>query len=382
MDASKSGKMGVLAVCYYMCTVIIASVIGVIVVLLIHPGNPEVKNINGEEMTTGTTEISALDSILDLIRNMFPKNIVEATMKRAQTTFGVVKKKHVFQNITEPQNMKKIVQLSEGTNILGRYVFTVMICLFLHCVVAIPLLFFFLTRKNPLFVAKGMIQPFATALGTASSGASLPQAIHCAEHNLHVDSRIAGFVMPLGNTINMDGNALYEAVAVIFIAQLNGIALSVPQIITICVTATFASIGLNAVPAGLVSMFVILSAVHLPISDISLLFTVDWLMYVFMSPVQAKINKFIMCKSDVSSTTRHDVLADLCAAEDGLEDVDRPAHLPIVKRVSFVDYHHIPSPTLSPVFNSTKTYSLKSAIITPLRAHVTLQTRLSHLSEE
>uniref|UniRef100_A0A8R1HWJ9 Amino acid transporter n=1 Tax=Caenorhabditis japonica TaxID=281687 RepID=A0A8R1HWJ9_CAEJA len=214
------------------------------------------------------------------------------------------------------------------------------------------------------------------------SGASLPQAIHCAEHNLHVDSRIAGFVMPLGNTINMDGNALYEAVAVIFIAQLNGIALSVPQIITICVTATFASIGLNAVPAGLVSMFVILSAVHLPISDISLLFTVDWLMYVFMSPVQAKINKFIMCKSDVSSTTRHDVLADLCAAEDGLEDVDRPAHLPIVKRVSFVDYHHIPSPTLSPVFNSTKTYSLKSAIITPLRAHVTLQTRLSHLSEE
>uniref|UniRef100_A0A8R1IAW5 Amino acid transporter n=1 Tax=Caenorhabditis japonica TaxID=281687 RepID=A0A8R1IAW5_CAEJA len=78
-----------------------------------------------------------------------------------------------------------------------------------------------------------MIQPFATALGTASSGASLPQAINCAEHNLHVDSRIAGFVMPLGNTINMDGNALYEAVAVIFIAQLNGIALSVPQIITI-----------------------------------------------------------------------------------------------------------------------------------------------------
>lgn len=79
-----------------------------------------------------------------------------------------------------------------------------MCSLFLHCVIAVPTLYFFITKKSPIDVAKGMVQPFVTAIGTASSGASLPQAMSSVEENLHVDARIAGFIMPLGNTINME----------------------------------------------------------------------------------------------------------------------------------------------------------------------------------
>ncbi|EFO92604.1 hypothetical protein CRE_26016 [Caenorhabditis remanei] len=456
MDASKSGKMSLIAVSYYLTTVIIACFIAMIVAFLFHPGNPELKKQN-DTIVRDESHLSALDSLLDLVRNMFPQNIVEATMYRSQTAFVVVRKKIIKNGTTaEPVLLRKTIKLTQGTNILGLivfctgfgiiisklggkvkviveffivldkvvmkfisvlmwfspfgiisliaasildiddvyvmittmllYLFTVMTCLFLHCVVAIPVLYFFITKKNPIHVAKGMIQPFVTAIGTASSGASLPQAISSVEENLHIDSRIAGFIMPLGNTINMDGNALYEAVAVIFIAQIN---ISIYHLHN--VTATFASIGLNAVPAGLVSMFVILSTVNLPVSDISLLFTVDW----FIDRVRTALNvlgdAYCACvvqhfmESDLAREKNEKLLEDLKLEEGTSEDANRPDQLEgkrMVKRVSFVDYHHIPSPSAPQAFNSTKTYSLKSAIIGPLRAHVALQTRLSHLSEE
>ncbi|GMS85777.1 hypothetical protein PENTCL1PPCAC_7952, partial [Pristionchus entomophagus] len=92
--------------------------------------------------------------------------------------------------------------------------------------------FVILTRKNPFPIYRTMMQPAVIAFGTASSGAALPTSIYCLEES-EIDTRIANFVPPLGNTINVDGNALYEAVAVIFIAQLNNIHLSFAQIITI-----------------------------------------------------------------------------------------------------------------------------------------------------
>jgi len=93
----------------------------------------------------------------------------------------------------------------------------------------------------------------------------------------HVDSRVAQFVLPIGATINMDGTALYEAIAALFIAQLHGIALDVGQIITVSLTATLASIGAAGIPtAGMVTMIIVLNAVNLPVEDISLLLAVDW----------------------------------------------------------------------------------------------------------
>ncbi|KAE9546777.1 hypothetical protein FO519_010011 [Halicephalobus sp. NKZ332] len=116
-----------------------------------------------------------------------------------------------------------------------------------------------------------------TALGTSSSAATLPMTFRCLEVNNNVDPTYTKFVLPVGAMINMDGTALYEAVASIFIAQINGIDLSFSQVITVSITATLASIGAASIPsAGLVTMLIVLSAIGLPADDISIIITVDW----------------------------------------------------------------------------------------------------------
>lgn len=111
------------------------------------------------------------------------------------------------------------------------------------------------------------------------SAGTLPVTFRCLEENLGIDKRVTRFVLPVGATINMDGTALYEAVAAIFIAQMNGIDLDGGQIVTVSLTATLASVGAASIPsAGLVTMLLILTAVGLPTQDISLLVAVDWLL--------------------------------------------------------------------------------------------------------
>uniref|UniRef100_A0A8B9JW66 Amino acid transporter n=1 Tax=Astyanax mexicanus TaxID=7994 RepID=A0A8B9JW66_ASTMX len=161
---------------------------------------------------------------------------------------------------------------------MGMYMVTVLSGLAIHAIVFLPLIYFILVRKNPYSFALGMAQALVTALMISSSSATLPVTFRCAEENNRVDKRITRFVLPVGATINMDGTALYEAVAAIFIAQLNGLDLDVGQIVTISITATVASIGAAGVPnAGLVTMVIVLTAVGLPASDVTLIVAVDWL---------------------------------------------------------------------------------------------------------
>jgi Na+/H+-dicarboxylate symporter len=116
---------------------------------------------------------------------------------------------------------------------LGLYFLTVSGGIIFHGFVILPLIFFFLTRKNPMKFIGNMAQAIATAFGTSSSSATLPVTMECLEHNNHVDERISRFVLPIGATINMDGTALYEAVAAIFIAQLRGIPMTITNIIAV-----------------------------------------------------------------------------------------------------------------------------------------------------
>uniref|UniRef100_A0A914YII7 Amino acid transporter n=1 Tax=Panagrolaimus superbus TaxID=310955 RepID=A0A914YII7_9BILA len=133
---------------------------------------------------------------------------------------------------------------------------------------------------------RGLLQAWVTALGTASSSATLPMTFRCLEENLGVDRRVTRFVLPVGATINMDGTALYEAVAAIFIAQMNGVNLSLGQVVTVSLTATLASIGAASVPsAGLVTMLLVLTAVGLPVNDVSLIVAVDWLLDRFRTSI-------------------------------------------------------------------------------------------------
>ena len=160
---------------------------------------------------------------------------------------------------------------------LAKYAITVIIGLIIHGFVTLPLVLWMVGRRNPFAYGANMLTALTTAFSTASSSATLPLTLECAEENNKISKRTASFVLPLGATINMDGTALYEAVAAIFIAQVYGITLGPIQQVIVFITATIAAIGAAGIPeAGLVTMVIVLKAVGLPIEGITLILVIDW----------------------------------------------------------------------------------------------------------
>lgn len=160
---------------------------------------------------------------------------------------------------------------------LGKYAVTVILGLLIHGSITLPLILAFIAKRNPLTYFANMGTALTTAFSTSSSSATLPMSIECTTEKNHISERTTSFVLPLGATINMDGTALYEAVAAVFIAQIYGLEIALPQMIVICLTATLASIGAAGIPeAGLVTMVIVLRAVGLPIEGISLILVIDW----------------------------------------------------------------------------------------------------------
>ncbi|GMR39371.1 hypothetical protein PMAYCL1PPCAC_09566, partial [Pristionchus mayeri] len=325
-------------VIYYACTATIATTIGIFYVTTIKPGvtlsqHPDAKH----GISTG--EIEPIDTFFDVLRNMFPENIFKATFSRVSTKYVRGNRTEFTKSVEEANgtnilgivvfsaffgcvisrkaekaqvvadmfvalfdivmgcydviktvmwfapvgiisliagNMLDVDDMASTFQTLTLYVMTVLLGLFTHVLIVNPLIYYVITRKNPLKVYKTMLEPFLIALGTGSSGASLPSAISCLEEH-GVDKRIAEFIPSFGNTLNIDGNALYEAVAVIFIAQLNNIPLSFVKIILMSVVTSIGSIGQGPVPAGMVSMVVVLNTLGLPDKDVGLIISVDWL---------------------------------------------------------------------------------------------------------
>uniref|UniRef100_A0A3B4FZG3 Amino acid transporter n=1 Tax=Pundamilia nyererei TaxID=303518 RepID=A0A3B4FZG3_9CICH len=251
LDSRASGKMGIRAVVYYTTTTIIAVFIGIVMVLIIHPGKGSKDEFSKQQQIE---QVSAADAFLDLIRYA-PIGIL----------FLIA---------------GKIVEMDDISAMggqLGMYTVTVICGLLIHAIFVLPTLYFVITRKNPFVFIGGLLQALITALGTSSSSATLPITFKCLEENNKVDKRVTRFVLPVGATINMDGTALYEALAAIFIAQVNDYQLNFGQILTISITATAASIGAAGIPqAGLVTMVIVLTSVGLPTDDITLIIAVDW----------------------------------------------------------------------------------------------------------
>jgi len=160
---------------------------------------------------------------------------------------------------------------------VGKYSLTVILGLLFHGLITLPLIALLLGRRNPYVYLFQLSKALTTAFSTGSSAATLPVTMECVEDNGRVDRRSSRFVLPLGATVNMDGTALYEAVAVIFIAQSYGTDLTSVQQFIIFLTASLAAIGAAAIPeAGLVTMVLVLQAVGLPLEGIGLILGIDW----------------------------------------------------------------------------------------------------------
>ncbi|XP_075935360.1 excitatory amino acid transporter 5-like [Anarhichas minor] len=370
MESKACCRIGVLTVTYYLWTTFIAVVVGIVLVLIIKPGV-------GTEMESnrlgGGPVMTSADALLDLIRNMVPSNLIEATFQQYKTDLIPILKVqartvqpnfvYVFPDESDPKGRTVYLELtpppdvtyktspgsSQQMNVLGIVIFsatmglllgrmgergaplisvcqcinecvmkiinaavwyfpfgiiflvagkildmqdpstlgkklgwygiTVLAGLFVHGLILLPFFYFVLTKKNPFTYIRGLLQAMVIALATSSSSATLPITMKCLLENCNVDRQIARFVLPVGATINMDGTALYEAVAAIFIAQVNDYELDFGQLVTISITATAASIGAAGIPqAGLVTMVIVLTSVGLPPDDITLIVAIDWIL--------------------------------------------------------------------------------------------------------
>lgn len=169
-----------------------------------------------------------------------------------------------------------VSQILELLGALGYYCIAVLVGLFIHTVIVYPVLLRIFVRMPLRKFFPGIAPAQLVAFSTSSSGATLPVTIECVEKNLGVSEEVSSFVLPLGATINMDGTALYQAVAAVFIAQTLGIGLDVVAQLTIVLTAVLASIGTAGVPgAGIIMLVIILESVGIPSAGIALILGVD-----------------------------------------------------------------------------------------------------------
>ncbi|PNJ28849.1 SLC1A6 isoform 9 [Pongo abelii] len=302
LDNKATGRMGMRAAVYYMVTTIIAVFIGILMVTIIHPGKGSKEGLHRE----GRIEtIPTADAFMDLIRNMFPPNLVEACFKQFKTQystrvvtrtmvrtengsepgasmpppFSVENGTSFLENVTRALGtLQEVLSFEEtvpvpgsanGINALGLVVFSV----------AFGLVIGGMKHKGRVLrdFFDSLNEAIMRLVGIIICSATLPITFRCLEEGLGVDRRITRFVLPVGATVNMDGTALYEALAAIFIAQVNNYELNLGQITTISITATAASVGAAGIPqAGLVTMVIVLTSVGLPTEDITLIIAVDW----------------------------------------------------------------------------------------------------------
>jgi Na+/H+-dicarboxylate symporter len=169
---------------------------------------------------------------------------------------------------------------------LAWYAATVILGLTIHSLVTLPAILKVFARRNIREFAAGMLDALLTAFGTASSAATMGVTLRCLIDRLGVSRRAADFVIPVGTTVNMNGTALYEAVAALFAAQSLGLHLGLGQQIVVLLTATLAAVGAAAIPeAGLVTLILVMTAVGLPPEAVGMIVSIDWILDRFRTTV-------------------------------------------------------------------------------------------------
>ncbi len=355
------GRLAGKTVVYFAITTLLAILVGLFFVNVISPGvvnGVSVKDLVGlstANVAELTSKISGRDasSLIDVLLSIFPPNIIAAAtnnglmlgvitfsllygffLTRIQEAYAEAQYNfwHGMQEI-----MMRIIELimrvaplgvfSLVANVLlsiepdqwqvivkalGLFALSVLAGLLVHMLITLPLLLYFIGRVNPWRHYQAMLPALITAFSTASSSATLPVTMECVQKNAGVSERVSAFVVPLGATVNMDGTALYECAAAMFIAQAYGVEMTFSMQFLVVVLALLTSIGVAGIPAAsLVAISIILTAIGLPLEGIALLFAVDRLLD--------------MCRTSVN------VFGDTCGAviiakTEGEENVLVPAN--------------------------------------------------------
>lgn len=306
-DLRKLGRIGGKTVAYYLTTTAIAVTIGIVLSNVVQPGggiDPETRDTLSAAFAEQAGQSMALAAekppVVETLLNMIPRNPVQAAAEMDllplivfTILFGAAL------TLVQEDRRNAVLQFAEGVNdavmvlidwimklapyavfaliaaVVARfgldllqslliYTLTVVVGLMLHAFGTYGLIIRFLVRMNPATFYKRIIEAPVVAFSTSSSNATLPVTMETAEEDMGISPEVASFVLPLGATINMDGTAMYQAIATMFIAQIYGVGLGIGEQLTIVLTATLASIGAAGVPsAGIIILILVLNSVGL-----------------------------------------------------------------------------------------------------------------------
>jgi len=311
LDNSRFGAMFGRTLAYYGITSMLAITTGLIIVNIVRPGiGAELPG--GTEAVLAGGEQSLTGILLGLVDNMIPTNPIQSLASSSFLsiiTFSIIFGVFIVRTGGETARVLRdffqaafevmmrltmaIISLapygvfcfmvyataSQGLAIfatLAWYMLAVFLALVVHSCITLPLIVKFVAKRSPLEFARAMSPALMTAFSTASSNGTLPLTMTCVEDRAKVSNKVSSFVLPLGATVNMDGTALYEAVAVLFIAQAYRGDMAIAEQIVVAVTALLASVGAAGIPhAGLVMMAIVLQAVNLPLEAQGIIIAVD-----------------------------------------------------------------------------------------------------------
>jgi proton glutamate symport protein len=314
------GRLGVKTIAYYLSTSTAALFTGLVIVNVFKPGvgadlgfANQVEGLGVAKESFGSTLMNIVPDNLfvAMVENQMLSIIffailmgffISKTKEKSQkillgffdSLFELIMKITLFVIRFTPYGIFGIVakQIAENNDLgelfsrLGLFMLVVILALFIHAFVLLPIVLKTIGRVSPIKHLNAMRTPLITAFSTSSSNATLPLTMNAVKKNSGVSTKISSFTLPLGATVNMDGTALYELVAAMFIAQAYGIELTFTEQIIGVLTGLLASIGAAGIPmAGLVMISVVLSAMGLPLEGVGLILAVDRILDMFRTTV-------------------------------------------------------------------------------------------------
>jgi len=306
-DVSRLGRIGGKTIAFYLITTGLAITLALIVSIVMQPG----MGLDMAELSKHTPTIASRQSLVKTLQNVIPNNpvaamaegnmlqiIFVALLTGISATLVGTRAKSVIELFESANNviMKMVMLLmhlapygvfaliAKTFSTVGlaamipllKYTLTVLFALLLHMGLVYMGALKLIGRLNPLRFFRNFLPAMSVAFSTASSSSTLPVTIETIEDRCGVSGSVASFTLPLGATINMDGTAIMQGVAVVFIAQVYGIPLPLSSFLTVILTATMASIGTAGVPGvGMITLSMVLESVNLPVEGIALIIGVD-----------------------------------------------------------------------------------------------------------